>query len=57
MVANVGFIACGASLLASGLIALPSLIKGETPARDAGSVTVTASAAPGAAMAGVSLRF
>jgi hypothetical protein len=57
MVANVSFIACGAGLLASGLIALPSLLKNERPAPDAGTITVTATATHGSGMAGVSFRF
>jgi hypothetical protein len=57
MIANIGFITCGASLLASGLIALPGLLKGEHPASEAGSVTVAASATSRSAIAGVSLRF
>ena len=57
MIANVGFITCNASLLASGLIALPGLLKGEHPAPEAASVTVAASATSRSAMAGVSLRF
>jgi hypothetical protein len=57
MIANIGFITCGASLLASGLIALPGLLKGERPAADASAVTVAASATGHSAMAGVSLRF
>jgi hypothetical protein len=57
MIANVSFITCGASLLASGLFAIPSLLKSERPASEAGTVTVTAAATRGAAMAGVSWRF
>jgi hypothetical protein len=56
-VANVAFIACGATLLAAGVIALPSLFKADRLAADAQSVTVTASVARGGATAGVSLRF
>jgi hypothetical protein len=57
MFANVGFIACGAALVASGVIALPSLLKSEHPTPEAATVAFTATAARGSALAGVSLRF
>jgi uncharacterized iron-regulated membrane protein len=56
-VANIGFITCGASLLAAGLVALPSVLKRERSTSDAESITVTAIATPGAAMAGAAFRF
>ena len=43
-IANVAFIACGASLLAAGAIALPFLLKADHPAADAQWVTVTVTA-------------
>jgi hypothetical protein len=56
MIANVSFVACGVSLIASGALALPVFLKSEHPAPP--TTTAFVSAGPhGSGMAGFSTRF
>jgi hypothetical protein len=55
-IANVSFVACGASLLASGLLALPTYLKSEHPTEPTSLVFVWAGVRR-SAMAGISIRF
>jgi hypothetical protein len=58
LIANISFVACGASLIASGVLALPSLIKSEHPAPEPTTTAfVSTGATRGSAMAGFSMRF
>jgi len=57
LITNISFIACAGSLIASGLVALPSLLRPESAAPAPVTLTASASAARGSLLAGVSLRF
>jgi len=57
IIANVSFAACGATLLAAGLTALPIFLGSEHPASAPPPVAVTATASASSAMAGISMRF
>jgi hypothetical protein len=57
LIANLGFAACGATLLAAGLTALPIILGSEHPAASPPPVAVTATASGNSAMAGISMRF
>jgi hypothetical protein len=57
LIANVSFIACAGSLIASALVALPSLLKTESAAPAPVTLTASASASRGSLLAGVALRF
>jgi hypothetical protein len=56
LIANIGFATCGASLLASGLVALPAFLRSERPASVPTAVVVS-SRGHTLAIAGVSVAF
>ena len=57
MVANFSFVACGASLIAAGALALPSYLHKEQPAEPTTTAFISAGGARGTTMAGFSMRF
>jgi hypothetical protein len=58
MIANASFVTCGASLLAAGALALPTLLKSEhAPAEPTTTAFISAGGARGATMAGFAMRF
>ena len=57
VIANFSFVACGASLIAAGALALPSFLHKEQPAEPTTTAFISAGGTRGTAMAGFSMRF
>jgi hypothetical protein len=55
MIADIGFVACGASLLASGLLALPTFMRSDRA--EPATTAFVSTGARGLAMAGIATRF
>jgi hypothetical protein len=57
LIANVGFVTCGVTLIAAGALALPSFLRSEHPEQPTTTAFISTGGARGGAMAGLSMRF
>jgi hypothetical protein len=57
MIANIGFVACGASLIGAGIVALPLFLKRESPPSTTTAFSITPGPLRGSGMANLLMRF